>query len=80
MHALSGNYSKLHQPSTPYTPPGAVGGVGGEVKPQHKAKQDRVSQVTEQLGKIKICKKPKQDVMKKGPKPKSKKKLQFKNF
>ena len=73
MHTLSGNSGKLHQPSTPYTPPAAVGGVGGEVKPQHKAEQDPVYQVTEQLDKIKIGKNPKQDVMKKGPKPKSKK-------
>ena len=56
---LPGNSGKLHQPSTPYTPPGAVGGVGGEVKPQHKAKQDPVYQVTEQLGKIRIGKNPK---------------------
>ena len=77
VHTLSGYSGRLHQPSTSHTPPGAVGGVGGEVKPQHKAKQDPVSQVTEQLGKIKVGEKPKQDVMKKEPEPKSKKKLGF---
>ena len=63
---------KEPSPSTPQVAAGAgdlLSKVG--VKPQHKAKQDPVYQVTKQLGKIKIGKKPKQDVTKKGPKPKS---------
>ena len=35
---LLGNSGRLHQPSTQYTPPGAVGGVGGAVKPSHQPK------------------------------------------
>ena len=73
--ALLGNSGRLHQPSTQYTLPGAVGGVGGAVKPSHQPKPDPVSQLTEQFAKIKTEDKPKEDVLKKGQDPKSRKSL-----
>ena len=75
VHRLSENSGRVHQLSTPYTPPGAVGAVGGAVKPPHKPKPDPMSQVIKQFGKIKVGEKPKQDVPKKAQDPKSRKSL-----
>ena len=72
---LLGNPGRLHQPSTEYTPPGAVGGEGGAVKPSDQPKPDPVSQLTEQFVKIKNDGKPKEDALKKGQDPKSRKSL-----
>ena len=66
---------RLHQLSTEYTPPGAVGGVSGAVKLGHQPKPNPVSELTEQFAKIKAEGKPKEDVLKKGQDPKSRKSL-----
>ena len=68
---LLGNPGRLHQPSTEYTPPEAVGGVGGGVKPSDQPISVLVSQLTEQFAKIKTDGKPKEDVLKKGQDAKS---------
>ena len=72
---LLGNSGRLHQPSTEYTPPGAVSGVGGAVKPSHQPKPNPVSELTEQFAKITVEGKPKDDVLRKGQDPKSRKSL-----
>ena len=73
--ALLGNPGRLHQPSTEYTPCGAMGEVGGAVKPRHQPKPNPVSELTEQFAKIKAEGKAKEDVLKKGQDPKSRKSL-----
>ena len=72
---MLGNSGRLYQPSTEYTPPGAVGEIGGAIKPSHQPKPNPVSELTEQFAKIKVEGKPKEDVLKKGQDPKSRKSL-----